>query len=119
MHMKSSSSITIKPRRKGARGRRDLPPVHPGEILLHDFLEPMGLSQYALSRATGLPAPRISEIIRGRRVITGETALRLARFFGTSPEWWMNMQAFYDLEVARVRFGTRVVAEVRPRRSAA
>ena len=75
-----------------------IPNIHPGEILSEDFLKPMGLSAYRLSKGTNIDQTRISEIIRGKRSITADTALRLARFFGNSPEFWLNLQAHYDLE---------------------
>lgn len=76
-------------------------PVHPGEVLVEDFLAAMGLSQYRLAKGLGVPARRINEIAHGKRAITADTALRLARFFGTSAEFWLNLQAHYDLEVRR------------------
>jgi len=93
----------------------DFAPAHPGEVLLEDFLKPLGMSQYALARALGVPQIRISEIVRGTRAVTPDTALRLARYFGTSAEFWIGMQATYDLEVARDAVGTRIDAEVGPR----
>jgi addiction module HigA family antidote len=75
-----------------------IPNIHPGEILSEDFLKPMGLSAYRLSKGTNIDQTRISEIIRGKRSVTADTALRLARFFGNSPEFWLNLQAHYDLE---------------------
>ena len=77
------------------------PPVHPGETLLEDLMKPLGLSQNKLAAALGVDPKRINEIVTCRRAITGDTALRLARYFGTSPEFWMHLQAHYDLEVAR------------------
>jgi addiction module antidote protein, HigA family len=81
--------------------KRDFAPIHPGEILMHDFLEPMGVSQYRLAKSINVPARRINEIVHGKRAITADTALRLSRFFGLSDEYWMNLQALYDLQVAR------------------
>jgi addiction module HigA family antidote len=75
-----------------------IPNIHPGEILSEDFLKPMGISAYRLSKGAKIDQTRISEIIRGRRSVTADTALRLARFFGNSPEFWLNLQAHYDLE---------------------
>jgi addiction module HigA family antidote len=75
-----------------------IPDIHPGEILSEDFLKPMGLSAYRLSKGANIDQTRISEIIRGKRSVTADTALRLARFFGNSPEFWLNLQAHYDLE---------------------
>jgi antitoxin HigA-1 len=93
----------------------DFPPTHPGEVLREDFLRPIGLSQYALAKAIGVSQMRISEIVNGRRAIAPETALRLARYFGTSAEFWIGMQATFDLETARDRIGAVVEAEVSPR----
>jgi addiction module HigA family antidote len=75
-----------------------LAPVHPGEILLHDFLEPLRLSQSALARAIGVTPMRISQIVRGQRAITADTALRLSRYFGTRPGWWLDLQSHHDLQ---------------------
>ena len=80
-------------------------PVHPGEILLEEFLGPLGVSQYKLAKAVGVPARRINEIVRGQRRISADTALRLARCFGTSERFWVNLQARYDLEVEKDRLG--------------
>jgi len=93
----------------------DFAPTHPGEVLQEDFLVPLGLSQYALAKAIAVPQIRVSEIVRGMRSITPDTALRLARYFGTSPEFWVGMQATYDLETARDRVGAEVEAQVHPR----
>ena len=92
-----------------------LPPVHPGEVLLEDFLKPMGISQYRLAKDTGVLPRRINEIVQGKRAITADTALRLARYFGTSVEVWMGLQVDYDVEKARKVLGTRLQAEVCPR----
>jgi len=75
-----------------------IPNIHPGEILSEEFLKPMGISAYRLSKATNIDQTRVSEIVRGKRSITADTALRLAKFFGNSPEFWLNLQAHYDLE---------------------
>ena len=88
--------------------------VHPGEILLEEFMKPMGISQYRLSKEMSVYPRKINEIVHGKRAITADTALRLARFFGTSAEVWMNMQAFYDLEVARDRLEGQIEREVTP-----
>lgn len=90
-----------------------LPPVHPGEVLLEDFMKPLGLSQYRLAKDIGVPALRISQIVRGQRAITADTALRLARYFGTSPDVWLRLQATYDLEMAQRQIGKRIAREVR------
>lgn len=91
-----------------------MPPVHPGEILLEDFMKPLGLTQYRLAKGMNVYPRKINEIVQGKRSITADTALRLARFFGTSAEVWMNLQAHYDLEVARDALEERVVREVTP-----
>jgi addiction module HigA family antidote len=88
-------------------------PVHPGEILLGEFLLPMNLTQYRLAKDTGVAPRRINEIVHGSRAITADTALRLAKYFGTSERFWMNLQASYDLEVAKIRLGRRLHTEVR------
>jgi antitoxin HigA-1 len=82
-----------------------LPPIHPGEILREEFMQPLGLSSNAVARAIGVTPARINEVVRERRGITAETALRLARFFGTSVELWMNLQQSYDLACAKDRLG--------------
>jgi addiction module HigA family antidote len=89
-----------------------LPPVHPGEILADEFLGPLGLTQYRLAKDTSVPARRINEIVKGERAISADTALRLARFFGTSDLFWLNLQARYDLDVQRDLLGKRLEAEV-------
>jgi addiction module HigA family antidote len=80
-------------------------PVHPGEILLEEFLKPLGVSQYQLAKEIGVPARRINENVHGQRRVSADTALRLARFFGTSERFWVNLQARYDLEVEKDRLG--------------
>jgi addiction module HigA family antidote len=92
---------------------RKLPPIHPGEILQEEYLEPLGLSQYRLAKETSVPPRRINEIVRGTRAITADTALRLSRFFGTSERFWLNLQARYDLEIEKDRLGDRLRREVR------
>jgi addiction module HigA family antidote len=94
-----------------------LPPVHPGEVLLEEFLVPMGMSQYRLAKDISVPARRINEIVHGARGITADTALRLARYFGTSERFWLNLQAQYDLDVERDRLGQRLDREVARRAS--
>jgi len=89
-----------------------LSPIHPGEVLLADFLEPLGLSQYRLAHDISVPPRRINEIVHGKRAITADTALRLARYFGTSERFWLNLQARYDLEIERDRLGDRLKQEV-------
>ena len=98
---------------------RDLPPVHPGEILLEDFLNPLNISRYRLAKSIGVPQRRIDEICAGKRAITADTALRLARFFGTDAQSWMNLQAEYDLETAEINLAERIAREVKPFRDAA
>lgn len=80
-----------------------LSPIHPGEVLLEDFMKPLGLTQYALAKALHVTPMRISQIVRGERAITADTALRLARYFGTSPDVWLGLQARYDLDLARAK----------------
>lgn len=93
---------------------RDFPPVHPGEILLEEFLKPMGISQYHLSASIHVPARRINEIVLAKRGITADTALRLSRFFGNSAQFWMNLQTRYELESARDISASSIEQEVRP-----
>ena len=94
------------------RSATTLSPIHPGEVLLEDFLVPLGISQYRLANDISVPPRRINEIVRGKRAVTADTALRLARFLGTSERFWLNLQAHYDLEVERDRLGPRLEAEV-------
>ncbi len=89
-----------------------IPPVHPGEVLLEEFLNPMGVSQYRLAKDISVPARRINEIVHGIRAISANTALRLAEYFGTSPLFWLNLQSHYDLEIERDKIGDRLSAEV-------
>ena len=93
---------------------RDFPPVHPGEILLEEFLKPMGISQYRLAESIRVPARRINEIVLEKRGITADTALRLSRFFGNSAQFWMNLQTRYELESARDLSASSIDREVRP-----
>lgn len=92
-----------------------LPPVHPGEVLIEEFLQEMDISQYRLAKDISVSARRINEIVRGTRAISADTALRLARYFGTSERFWLNLQAQYDLDVERDRLGARLDREVGPR----
>ena len=94
-----------------------LAPVHPGEILVEEFLKPMGITQYRLAKDLNVPAPRVHEIVHGTRGISADTALRLARYFGMSERFWLNLQAQYDLDVERDRLGERLDREVTPRAS--
>ncbi len=89
-----------------------LSPIHPGEILAEDFLAGFGITQYRLAKGIGVSPRRINEIVHGTRGISADTALRLARFFGTSPEFWLNLQSHYDLEVLRDQMGSRLEREV-------
>ena len=90
-----------------------LPPIHPGEVLVEDFMKPLGLSQYRVAKDIGVPALRISQIVRGQRSITADTALRLARYFGTSATVWLRLQARYDLETAEAKMAKRINREVK------
>jgi addiction module HigA family antidote len=92
--------------------RVKLAPIHPGEVLAEEFLAPLGLSQYRLAQDLSVPPRRINEIVHGKRGISADTALRLARYFGTSPQFWLNLQARYELEVEQERLGSRLVDEV-------
>jgi addiction module HigA family antidote len=92
---------------------RLLAPVHPGEVLAEEFLGPLGVTQYRLAKETSVPARRINEIVKGERSVSADTALRLARYFGTSELFWLNLQARYDLEMEKDRLGRRLDAEVR------
>ena len=92
---------------------RRLQPIHPGEILREEFLDPMGISQYRLAKDINVDPRRINAIIQGKRAITADTALRLARYFGTSERFWLNLQAQYDLEVERDELGPRLEKEVK------
>jgi addiction module HigA family antidote len=90
-----------------------MPPVHPGEILAEEFLDPLGVSQYQLAKEIRVPARRINEIVHGQRRISADTALRLARYFGTSERFWVNLQTRYDLEIEKDRLGASL-DEIRP-----
>ena len=93
--------------------RKKLPPITPGEVLLEEFLRPLGVSQYQMAKDIGVPPRRINEIVLGKRAVTADTALRLSRYFGTSARFWLNLQASYELEMEKDRLGTRVEREVR------
>ena len=99
------------------RPRKRLPPIHPGE-LLRDELEEIAVSLNELARALRVPMNRISAVVNGKRSITADTAMRLGRYFGTSPQYWLNLQTAYDLEVAMRQIGPRIEREVLPRRAA-
>ncbi len=92
---------------------RDYPPIHPGEILLEEFLRPMGISQYRLAKDIGVPAMRINKIVHGQRGISADTALRLARYFGMSVEFWTGIQTHYEVESAKMTLADRLEKEVK------
>jgi addiction module HigA family antidote len=93
---------------------RDLPPIHPGEQLREEFLKPLGVTAYRLAKDIGVPVTRVQAILAERRGITGDTALRLARYFGTTPEFWLNLQRDYELDAAAETLGSRLDTEVKP-----
>jgi antitoxin HigA-1 len=92
--------------------QRKLPPVHPGEVLLEEFLKPLDISQYRLAKSMSVPPRRVNEIVLGKRSVSADTALRLGRYFGTSEEFWLNLQTQYDLDVEKDRLGFRLESEV-------
>ncbi len=92
--------------------KKSLEPIHPGEILLEEFLKPLGLSQYRLAKGISVPPRRINEIVHGKRAVTADTALRLSRFFGTSDRFWLNLQTRFDLEVEKDRLGESLETQV-------
>ena len=92
---------------------KKIPPIHPGEILLEEFLQPMNISQYKLAKDINVPARRINEIVQGKRALTANTALRLGHYFGMSPQFWINLQAHYDLEVESDKIAGELRREVR------
>ena len=94
--------------------QQKIPPVHPGEVLLEDFLKPLGISQYQLAKDMNVYPRKINEIVHGQRAITADTALRLSRYFGTSAELWMNLQSLYDLEKTRDEIEVQLEEEVTP-----
>lgn len=102
---------------KKTRSKSKMPPVHPGEVLLEDFMKPLGLSQNRLAIALRVPLTRVADIVHERRNITADTAMRLGRYFDTSPRFWLNLQASYDLDLAEEKVGPAIAREVR-RRSA-
>jgi len=95
-----------------------MPPIHPGETLREDFLKPLGLSANRLAMELQVPVTRVNDIVRGKRAVTADTALRLARYFGTTPQFWMNLQANYELELAQDARGVEIADRIRPRRAA-
>jgi addiction module HigA family antidote len=94
--------------------KSDFPPIHPGEVLVKEFLEPLGISQYRLDKDIGVTPRRINEIVHGRRAISADTALRLSQYFGMEAQFWMNLQSRYDMEVTRDQLQDRIKKEVRP-----
>ena len=92
-----------------------MPPIHPGEVLSEEFMNPMAITQYRLSKDIGVHPRRINQIVHGNRAVTADTALRLSRYFGTSEQFWMNLQSRYDLEVEKDRLGDRLETEVKER----
>jgi len=109
------SSTTTKPSRITVVATPDRVTTHPGEVLAEEFLKPLGLSVNALAMALRVPATRVGAVVKGERGVTADTALRLARFFGTSPEFWINLQAMHDLTKARQESGARIARDVQPR----
>lgn len=101
-----------------ARKARKHKPIHPGEVLWAEFMEPLGITKYRLAKDTGMPADRTGRLVRGTRAFTADTALRLARYFGTTAEFWLNLQARYDLEVARDEKGNEIEQSVKPHSAA-
>lgn len=91
-----------------------LPNIHPGEILREEFLTPMGISAYRLTKETGLPHSRVSDLLAGRRGVSADTALRLARYFRTTPDFWLNLQSTYDLEETDREYGDEIRERIRP-----
>ena len=98
--------------------KRDLPPIHPGEQLREEFMKPLCLSAYRVAKDIGVPVSRIQAIVDEKRSITGDTALRLGRYFCSTPEFWLNMQRDYDLETAEIKAGEQIEATVQPRATA-
>jgi addiction module HigA family antidote len=101
------------------RKTKTMPPIHPGEVLAEDFMKPLGVSQYLIAKEMSVPARRINLIVKGRQAITADTALRLGRYFGMEAQFWMNLQARYDLEIAQISLLKRLDREVTPRAKAA
>ena len=93
---------------------KKLRPVHPGDILLHDFMQPLKLSSYKLAKELGVTAPTVNEIVRRRRAVTAEMALRFSRYFGTTAQLWQNLQSQYDLEIANRKIGKQVERKIQP-----
>jgi len=101
-----------------AKKTKTMPPIHPGETLREDFLIPLGLTAHRLAMELLVAVTRVNDIVRGKRAITADTALRLARFFGTTPQFWMNLQANYELELADDARGAEIASRIRPHRAA-
>jgi addiction module HigA family antidote len=97
---------------------KTMPPIHPGETLREDFLKPLGLTAHRLAMELRVPVTRVNDIVRGRRAITADTALRLARYFATTPQFWMNLQANYELELADDEHGSEISGRISPHRAA-
>jgi len=97
---------------------KKMPPIHPGEILKEEFLDEMGITQYKLAKDINVPARRINEIVHKKRAISADTALRLGRYFGMSPQFWINLQSHYDLEVQLDKLGSKLDTEVKVLKSA-
>jgi addiction module HigA family antidote len=111
----SKSSTTIE---GTSMTRNHMRPIHPGEILREEFLAPLGMTAHALSQAIHVPATRVNDIVNGKRGVTADTALRLARYFGNSPEFWLNLQAAHDLRAAEREAAAKIEREVSPREAA-
>ena len=103
---------------KKAKSKKVMPPVHPGEMLREDFLKPLGLSVNRLAMDLHVPVTRMNDIVRGRRSITADTALRLGKYFGTSAQFWLNLQSNYELELAQDLVGAQIESQVQPRQAA-
>ena len=101
-----------------ARKTKTMPPIHPGETLREDFLKPLGMTVHRMAMELSVPATRVNDIVRGKRAITADTALRLARYFGTTPQFWMSLQANYELELAQDARGPEIADRIRPREAA-
>jgi addiction module HigA family antidote len=108
----NKKKLRINAKRKFHFTAKKIPPVHPGEILLEEFLQPMNISQYRLAHDINVPPRRINEIVHGKRSVTADTALRLGRYFNMSAQFWINLQSHYDLEVESDKLAGRLVNEV-------
>lgn len=100
------------------KSKRRIPPVHPGEVLAEEFLASLDITQYRLAKAIHVPPRRINEIVHGKRAVSADTALRLARFFGTTADFWLNLQSHYDLEIARDTIGREIEEAIEPHEAA-